>query len=114
MPDDDVKWSTWLRMPKPESLKNIVAPKGPGVYQVQNRITGEKVLFGISGTLQKRMRSLMPAPFGSGTRNNSDKRDYVLENHQDLDYRFCRTATREKAAEIESTLKWVDDHIFNT
>jgi hypothetical protein len=107
-------WSIWFRMPAPDNIRSIRAPAGPGVYQIRNRETDEFVLFGISVTLQKRMRSLMPAPYGTGRRNNTKKRDYVHKHYSDLDYRYLKTLSREQAAEIENGLKDAENHLFNT
>jgi hypothetical protein len=107
-------WSIWFRMPAPDRIRDIRAPAGPGVYQVRNRTTDEFVLFGISVTLQKRMKSLMPAPYGTGRRNNTKKRDYVYEQYADLDYRYVVTSTREEAVEIEARVKEAGNHLFNT
>ena len=83
----DVSWTNWIKFSPPEKARDIRG-KGPGIYQIKNAKTDEPVLFGIGSECQKRMRSLMPAPWGSGTRNLSDKREYVYENYKDLVYRF--------------------------
>ena len=107
-------WSIWLSFPKPESIKNIAAPSGPGVYQLRHKSTGEYILFGIGGECQKRMKSLMPKPYGTGTRNNSFKREYVLKHYSDIEYRTLSTNTREKASEIEKKIKQEFNYKFNT
>lgn len=107
------KWTNWIKFPAPDSIRNIRGPKGPGVYQIKNETTDELILFGIGGECQKRMQSLMPAPWGSGTRNASDKRKYVYENYKDLVYRFIATKTRDEAAKIENFLRRQNNHLFN-
>ena len=103
-----------MHMPAPEQCRFIIAPEGPGVYQLRNRKTNEQVLFGIGKECRKRMKSLFPAPFGTGKRNNGEKRNYILQNWQHIDYRTCSTATREEAKAIEDVLKAQQNHIFNT
>lgn len=60
------------------------------------------------------MKSLFPAPYGTGKRNNGTKREFVLKNWRKLEYRTLATATRESAKEIEDRLKAMNNHKFNT
>lgn len=101
-------------MPEPEKCRKINGPKGPGVYQVQNYETAEYILFGESVTAQKRMKSLYPQPHGTGKRNNSAKREYVLANYKILHYRTCETTSKEEAVKIDRYLKSLNIHRFNT
>lgn len=48
---------------------------------------------------------LLPEPFGRGTRNNTEKRAYVLEHIGILEYRTLACATREEATSCERELK---------
>lgn len=107
-------WSNWNSIPSPQTCFNIEAPVGPGVYQVREKRTHRLIQFGIGVKCQKRMQSLYPPPFGSGTRNNSDKREYILTNWKDLEYRTVSTNTRAEAALIERVLKSDNNHLFNT
>ena len=108
------EWSEWKSYPDPRKGEVLVAPLGPGVYQVRNRVTRQKVLFGIGGKCAKRMRSLLPAPLGSGTRNNAAKREYMLRNLADLDYRCLTCETREEAAEVERAIPDRREYLFPT
>jgi hypothetical protein len=110
---NEIIWTSWIKFPSPQYLREIKGPKGPGIYQVKNVKTDELILFGIGGHCQDRMQSLMPAPYGSGTRNASDKRDYIFENYENLVYRYFATKTREDAANIERGLKSQKNHMFN-
>ncbi|WP_298392226.1 hypothetical protein [Flavobacterium sp.] len=92
-----LKWSQWKPMPQPESCRAIDAPIGPGIYQIKTSNTNQFILFGIGVQCQKRMKSLYPKPYGVGTRNNSDKRDFILKHWKSLEYRTLSTATREEA-----------------
>ncbi len=107
-------WTNWKMMPKPDLCRRITGPKGPGVYQIRNTDTQANILFGISITCQKRMKSLYPAPYGTGKRNNVNKREYVLQNWQLLQYRTFQTETRSEAKEIEDKIKAQNNHLFNT
>lgn len=108
-------WGPWVPVPPPDRFKHDVAgPVGPGVYQLRNRETKELILFGISGNLSDRLRSLMPKPHGTGTRNNAEKRAFVLAHHAVIDYRLRLTETREQAKAIEDLLKADGFHRFNT
>ena len=109
-----IPWSNWKAMPSPENCKNIEGPEGPGVYQIRNKKTDEYIQFGESGTCQERMKSLFPKPYGVGTRNNEDKRIYILNNWRDLDYRTAKTDSKSEAVVIDRYLKSLKIHKFNT
>jgi hypothetical protein len=108
------EWSEWKPMPAPENCRLIEGPKGPGVYQIRNKNNKQFIQFGIGEECQQRMRSLFPQPYGTGTRNNDDKREFVLKNWQSLEYRTLETDTREEAKRIEDKLKAQKNHRFNT
>lgn len=110
----NLDWSNWTAMPSPERCKQIEGPECSGVYQVRNKRTEEFILFGESVTCRKRMRSLFPKPYGTGTRNNENKRNYVLANWQDLEYRTVETQTKADAVIIDRYLKSLVNHKFNT
>lgn len=109
-----IKWSDWKEMPSPENCREIQGPTGPGVYQIRNKKTNQLIQFGIGNECKKRMNSLFPKPYGSGTRNNSDKRNYILINWADLEYRTLDTATKTAAKRIEDQIKGQNNHLFNT
>jgi hypothetical protein len=107
-------WTIWQPIGAPEQCRQIAAPAGPGVYQLQNKKTKQMVLFGIGVECKRRMKSLFPAPYGTGKRNNGEKREYVLKHWRDIEYRTFATATREQAKLIEDEIKTQRTHIFNT
>ena len=72
------------------------------------------IQFGIGKECQERMKSLFPKPFGKGTRNNENKRKYILMNWRQLEYRTMATTTRFEAKGIEDELKALNNHLFNT
>lgn len=109
-----MNWTNWKSIPSPNECRNIEAPRDSGVYQLRNVKTDELILFGISVTCRKRMKSLYPKPYGTGTRNNSDKRLYVLNNWQNIQYRTLSTDNREEAKCLEDQIKKNNNHIFNT
>ena len=100
-------------MPSPETCRQISGPLGPGVYQVRNKISAQFILFGIGVRCHKRMKSLYPAPYGTGKRNNKEKRAYVLANWQSLEFRTISTETRPDAKAIEDKIREKRDHLFN-
>jgi uncharacterized protein (DUF4415 family) len=112
--EEKPEWSSWKKIPKPQDCRQITGPKGAGVYQIRNRRTRELVLFGHSETCQGRMKSLFPKPYGTGYRNNTKKRNYVLNNWQDLQYRTIETPSVDQARQIERELKSKKNHLFNT
>lgn len=108
-------WSEWQAFPDPRAGGYLDAPFGPGVYELRNKATDELVLFGKSIHVAKRMTSLLPPPFGSGTRNNTAKRDYILYNLPDIEYRTKPCASDDEAKAEERLLK-KNKHLyrFNT
>jgi excinuclease UvrABC nuclease subunit len=111
---NNINWSNWKPMPSPETCKQIVGPDGPGVYQIRNKKTQQFIQFGIGTECRKRMKSFFPSPYGTGTRNNNDKREFILINWQQLEYRTLETETIEDAKRIEMKLKQQNIHLFNT
>jgi len=107
-------WTPWRPMPSPDDCRKIEGPESPGVYQIRNRKTGEYIQFGESINCKKRMKSFFPKPYGVGTRNNENKRKYILNNWKDLDYRTTSTNTKEEAVKIDRQLKSLNNHLFNT
>jgi hypothetical protein len=55
----------------------------------------------MAGNVAARMSSLLPAPWGTGTRNNAEKRDYVAAHVGDVEYRTIAIATRDEAKQFE-------------
>ncbi|RZK27197.1 MAG: hypothetical protein EOO43_00420 [Flavobacterium sp.] len=111
---DLLPWSRWEKMPLPENCRQISGPIGPGVYQIKNSMTNEYIQFGIGEHCSKRMKSLYPSPYGTGTRNNKPKRDFILAYHQVLEYRTLATTTSKAAKLIENCIKKMKNHYFNT
>lgn len=60
------------------------------------------------------MTSLLPKPFGRGTRNNKNKQIYVLNNLQDIEYRTISFIESNDAKRFESYIKSVEQYLFNT
>ena len=109
-------WSRYRPFPDPRKGGILHAPLGPGVYDLRRVSTGKPVLFGIGSRCAHRMTSLLPAPLGTGTRNNSRKRNYLLRHLSDIEYRTCACKSREEAADIERDIKRTKGHLytFNT
>ena len=108
------RFSVYRPFPDPRRRGVLVAPLGPGVYELRRRSTKQPVLVGVSGRCAHRMTSILPHPLGSGSRNNLAKRTYVGRHIQDIEYRTLVCATREEAARIERELLRTVDYIFGT
>ena len=99
-------WSEWRPFPDPRARDVLIAPFGPGVYEIRHACRDDKlVLFGIGGHVAVRFSSLLPKPYGKGARNNKVKREYCLTHLADLEYRTLATTTRNEAAAIEREIK---------
>ncbi|MFX1761914.1 hypothetical protein PWP93_04830 [Paraburkholderia sp. A1RI-2L] len=106
------EWSIWRKFPNPKQHGELVAPFGPGCYELRH---GDELLFvGIGKNVASRMSSILPAPLGSGTRNNDGKRTYVLDNLDEVEYRTLACLTREEAEAQERELMRTRRYRFPT
>lgn len=108
------KWSKWLLFPDPRNRGLLEAPYGPGVYELRDRKTGQYILRGMGSNCAYRMSSILPKPLGQGTRNNAEKRKYVLVNLDQVEYRYCACGSANEAKQIEATRRNEDACLFNT
>lgn len=97
------RWSKWRQFPDPRKGESLVAPFGPGCYELRHG--PQLVLFGKGNNVAHRVTSLLPAPLGAGTRNNEGKRRYVLENLANIQYRTLACMTAAEAGRLEQELK---------
>ena len=107
-------WSEWRLFPNPEKGDYLCAPFGTGVYQLRNKKTGQYILFGTGCNLAYRMSSLLPELYGAGMRRNTQKREYVLEHINDVEYRTIAFTSKEIAKSFESFVKRQEYYLFNT
>lgn len=107
-------WTDWKAFPDPRKREYLTAPFGAGVYQLRNKQSFEYILFGKGKHLAERMTSLLPKPFGCGTRNNDFKREYVLKNLENIEYRTVSLITEEDMQICEDLLKKKKLHKFNS
>ena len=105
-------WSEWRFFPDPRKGEALVAPLGAGCYDL--RLGDEKILFGRGGHLALRMTSLLPRPEGTGTRNNTDKRAFVLANLGRIEYRTIAFTQIEDSRKCEAELKATGSYRFTT
>lgn len=108
------EWTKWRPFPDPREGQFLNAPIGPGVYELRHAGTGELVLVGIGANCAFRVSSLLPKPFGAGTRNNSAKRNYVLKHLADMEYRCLACKSRTDARVVEDDLRGKNKYRFPT
>ena len=99
------EWSEWRVFPDPRNGEELVAPFGPGCYELRHRRSRQLILFGSGGHAAERMTSLLPAPLGCGTRKNAAKRDHVFAHLGDVEYRTISFLVEGEATEFERGLK---------
>ncbi len=109
-----VVWTKWRAFPDPREGELLVAPFGPGVYVLRNGKTGEFVLFGKGNNCASRMSSLLPKPLGCGTRSNSSKRDYVLDNIKDIEYQCSSCDSEAHSIEVEIAAEKAHIYLYPT
>jgi len=107
-------WSRWTSFPDPRESQYLRAPIGSGVYEIRRRDTREFVLVGAGKCVAVRMGSLLPPPLGQGTRNNTEKRRYLLKHLGEIQYRCYPCKTREQAATMERKKQASTEYLFPT
>ena len=111
----DFDWTDWKLFPDPRKGGYLHAPVGPGVYELRNKKTNELILFGRGKNAAKRMTSLLPEPWGSGTRRNHAKREYVGNYLAQIEYRTCACPSDAAARQLERTLRArAEEYLFGT
>lgn len=108
------EWSNWMPFPDPRTGQYIYAPFGPGVYELRRISTNEKILAGKGSNTAFRMSSLLPEPYGCGTRKNERKREYTLEHISDIEYRTIAFERIQFAEAFEKELLWKFQYLFHT
>ena len=111
---DKYNWSEWLNFPDPRKAGYLIAPFALGLYQLKDIKSNKFILFGIGKNCSLRMTSLLPKPYGQGVRNNSLKRDYLLKNISNIQYRTIAFVTENEMKETEREIKDMKIHLFNT
>ena len=96
-------WSAWARFPDPKAGGILVAPIGPGCYEIRH--CDRPIMFGMSGNVAARLSSLLPKPLGTGTRRNLDKCNYCLKHLGDVEYRTIALPSRADALAFERELR---------
>ncbi len=109
-----MQWSNWKSFPDPRKGDYLYAPYGHGVYQLRNRETNELILFGSGKNLANRLTSLLPSPLGQGTRNNGNKRKYVVDHLPSIEYRTLAFISELDMKTKENELRKQKNHLFNT
>ena len=107
-------WTRWRSFPDPRQGELLVAPIGPGVYELRNNRNRRLVLIGCSKSVSARISSLLPAPLGSGTRNNVQKRHYVLKHLAHIEYRCAPCVDRASAFALERKYRSRNDYLYST
>ena len=99
------RWSRWRSFPDPKKGGFLSAPFGPGVYQLRNWKTRELVLFGKGKNVAHRMSSLLPRPLGAPGRTNEQKKEYVLDNFDKIEYRAKACESEDEATNEERSMR---------
>jgi hypothetical protein len=93
-------WSLWQRFPDPNKGGILIAPFGPGCYELS--LGNKKIIIGSGRNVALRMTSLLPAKYGrAGTRHNDEKRDCVVKYLSRIKYRTiaCKDSRQAKKCE---------------
>lgn len=108
------KWSKWRPFPDPRKKEYLNAPFGLGVYELRRIDTKEYILFGKGRNTAYRMTSLLPSLYGQGSRKNNDKREYILDNIGNIEYRTMAFSNKDDMNKFETSLKSQNKYIYNT
>src|SRR5262245_11216216 len=104
------RWSEWRKFPNPGKGDLLVAPFGPGCYDLRNG--SQLVTYGKGGHCAQRMTSLLPGPHGAGTRNNASKREYIFSNLPAIEYRTIAFKSEADAKAHEQHIKETRGHLY--
>src|SRR6266581_3841333 len=96
-------WTKWRLFPDPRNREILIAPFGPGCYELRNG--RQLVLYGKSRNVAYRMTSLLPKNWGRSGRNNQEKLRYVFANLGRIKYRTLACATQSEAEAEERKLQ---------
>jgi excinuclease UvrABC nuclease subunit len=108
----NLNWTEYKSFPDPRKQEYLFAPFGAGVYELRNRIENELVYIGKGNNVAVRVSSLLPAPLGCGTRNNSLLREYIHHHLEEIEYRTYACANEEEALSIEIQLQQTHKYRF--
>jgi len=106
-------WTDFTPFPDPRKGDYLSAPFGPGVYELRNMNTGELIYVGEGKNTASRMSSLLPAPFGDGTRNNAPLRVYIFTNLMAIEYRTLACSSKKIAKQIQDEMIAKNKYLFN-
>jgi hypothetical protein len=103
-------WSEWRLFPDPRQCGILVAPVGPGCYEL--RYGEQLILYGQSRNVAYRMTSLLPKRWGCGTRYNEEKQNYVFTHLGRIEYRTLACDTPADAKIEEAKLRSQGKYLF--
>ena len=108
--DREHLWTDWQPYPDPRNGDHLVAPIGPGVYQLRR---GETLVHtGMGRCVAVAMSSLLPERWGSGTRNNNALRQFILRNIKRIEYRCIGCESENDAKKLKLSVRRNKNHIF--
>jgi hypothetical protein len=107
-----MNWSGWRSFPDPMNGGILVAPFGPGCYEL--RQGEELVAVGCSRNVAKRMSCLLPPDAGGSTekRRNEPKQAYVRDHLPSIEYRTLACSTKEEAEACERAKQASEHYLF--
>lgn len=111
--NDTKNWTEFSPFPSLKRQEYLYAPFGAGVYELKNVKTNELVYVGEGGHAAWRMTSLLPSPYGKGTRNNAKLRQYVFDNLSDMHYRTLACKDKATAKRIQDEMIDNNNYLFN-
>jgi hypothetical protein len=95
-------WTDWRPFPDPRLGQLLVAPFGPGVFDLRIKSSEENILFGVCQSVASRMTTLIPHDIKTPKYASSSRRRFLVSSLALLEYRTisCRTrADAERAAQ---------------
>jgi hypothetical protein len=98
-------WGEWRSFPDPRRRELLIAPIGPGVYELRYKKAKKRILFGESKNVASRMSSLLNKRYGVGTRKNQKKRNSIFHHIKEIEYRALACKEKKEAQRIEKELK---------
>ena len=95
-----VTWTEWRRFPDPRRGELLLAPIGPGAFEIRSISTKDPITYGAGERLAERLTCLLPLALGRDIRQSRSRRQYILVHVRDLEYRTAACPSRADAEAV--------------
>lgn len=94
------EWSEWLPFPDPRKGSLLIAPIGPGAFELRLGSTREGIMLATAKSVSGRISALLPVEIAPVRRETGSRRQYLAGNVEDLEYRVLGACSRAEARRL--------------